>query len=286
VGKKYVLYNLLAGNKNKSVNEKRLQGYYPGDTLEYIYLTPEFDYRGFVESLDNDDSIIVCGGDGTLNRFINAIEGIPLKNDLYFFGTGSGNDFLRDLGVEKQSAPILINEYMKNLPVATVNGVAYRFFNAIGYGLDGYCCQRSDELRARGKKKINYTSIALGGLLFRYKPSDATVWVDGEKYEFKSVYMAPTMFGKFFGGGAQPAPNQSRRNKEHKVSLAIIHNAPKLFLLRVFPTVFKGTHVRYKSIVKIMEGHEISVKFKSPCALQIDGEVILNVYGYTVNSRL
>ena len=73
MGKKYVLYNPAAGNRNKSVNEKRLQEYYPGDELEYIYLTPEFDHKTFVLSLKNDDSIIISGGDGTLNTFIYAI---------------------------------------------------------------------------------------------------------------------------------------------------------------------------------------------------------------------
>ena len=40
----------------------------------------------------------MTGGDGTLNRFIN--DTIPLRTDcgIYYFATGSGNDFLADIG--------------------------------------------------------------------------------------------------------------------------------------------------------------------------------------------
>ena len=288
MGKKYVLYNAKAGNtsQNKDINIKKLQGYYPDEALECIYLSEDFDYSGFISSLEKDDQIIICGGDGTLNHFINSIDITALKNDLYLFGTGSGNDFLRDLGYKKGEAPVLITEYMKNLPLVYVNGKSYRFFNAIGFGLDGYCCERSDYLRSKGRKKVNYTVIALMGLFFRHKSSIAAITVDGKEHHFDNVWMAPTMFGTYFGGGALPAPAQRRDNENHHVSLAIIHGKSKLFFLGVFPTLFKGTHTKYPSIISIFEGHEVRVKFKEPCALQIDGETIPNVLEYYVDSRL
>ena len=38
-----------------------------------------------------------------------------------------------------------------------------------------------------GKTKINYTGIAIKGLLFNFKPKNATVTVDGIRHEYKKV---------------------------------------------------------------------------------------------------
>jgi diacylglycerol kinase family enzyme len=50
----------------------------------------------------------------------------------------------------------------------------------------------------------------------------------------------------------------------------------------LFPNIFKGEHIKDEKAVAILSGHEITVKFDRPCALQIDGETILNVTEYTV----
>ena len=39
-----------------------------------------------------------------------------------------------------------------------------------------------DEQRAASDKKVDYTGIAIKGLLFHYKPTNATVTVDGVTY--------------------------------------------------------------------------------------------------------
>ena len=57
--------------------------------------------RHIFYSISPESDIVLCGGDGTLNRFINDSDGYPYENPLYYYGTGSGNDFLRDLGKEQ-----------------------------------------------------------------------------------------------------------------------------------------------------------------------------------------
>ena len=44
-----------------------------------------------------------------------------------------------------------------------------RFINGIGFGIDGYCCEVGDQLKAKSDKPVNYASIAIKGLLFHYK---------------------------------------------------------------------------------------------------------------------
>ena len=39
-------------------------------------------------------------------------------------------------------------------------------------------------------------------------------------------------------------------------------------------------------MVEVLTGHEITVKFDCPCALQIDGETVLGVTEYSVSSKV
>lgn len=240
------------------------------------------DYGEFFRHLPPETRVILSGGDGTLNRFINDTSGLDIPQDIYYYAAGSGNDFLRDLGRKPEDGPFPIGEYLRALPVVTVNGKQYRFLNGIGYGIDGYCCQVGDEQREKSTKPVNYTAIAIKGLLFHYKPTNAVVTVDGETHSYRKVWLAPTMNGRFYGGGMMPTPGQNRRNPDGTVSTMVMFGAGKLKTLMVFPSIFKGEHIRHKEMVAILTGHTISVEFDRPTPIQIDGETILGVTGYSV----
>ena len=104
--------------------------------------------------------------------------------------------------------------------------------------------------------------------------------VDGETHTFDKVWLAPTMHGRYYGGGMLPCPDQNR--KDDKVSLMLFYGSGKLKTLMIFPNIFKGKHVKHDKHIKIFTGKEITVKFDEPRALQIDGETILDVAEYTV----
>ncbi len=276
--KYYVLHNPLAGH-GKEKNELEILGaLYGRENLVCTDMTEISDYKTYFADLDGDAEIIVCGGDGTLNHFINKTKDIEIKRNIYYLGTGSGNDFLRDIDGNCET-PVLLNSYLKDLPIVTVKGSDYHFINGIGYGIDGYCCEVGDQLRATSDKPVNYTGIAIKGLLFHYKPTDAMVIVDGKEYTFKKVWLAPVMIGKYYGGGMWPAPRQTRASD--KLSVMIFHGSGKLKTLMIFPSIFKGEHIKNEKYVTVLEGKEITVKFKEARPLQIDGETILGVTEYT-----
>ena len=118
------------------------------------------------------------------------------------------------------------------------------------------------------------------GLLFHYRPTRATVIVDGEEHTFDKVWLAPTMNGRFYGGGMIPTPRQDRLAKPHRLSVMVMHGSGKLRTLCVFPSIFKGEHVKHTDMVTVLEGRDITVRFDRPTALQIDGETILGVTEY------
>lgn len=282
----HVLYNPRAGNGNGEAEARKLDDLLKNDTLIYRDITTLESYADFFGKLDLAESVILAGGDGTINRFLNATQELEIPNDILYYAVGSGNDFLHDVGKERGSAPFSIKEYLKDLPTVTVKGKRYRFLNGIGYGIDGYCCEAGDRQREKSSKPVNYTAIAIKGLLFHYKPVNAEVTVDGKKYSFKKVWLAPTMNGRYYGGGMKVAPDQDRLNKEKTVSLSMYYGAGKLKALMVFPSIFKGEHIKHTEMTKVISGHEITVKFDKPTALQIDGETILAVTEYSVSAAV
>ena len=279
-----VLYNPLAGNGKGENASKKLKELLNGDELTFTDMTKVSDYRALFASMPEDERVIVSGGDGTLNRFINDTEDVVFANPVYYYATGSGNDFLKDIGGNVGDKPVCIDKYLKALPTVDVKGKSYRFINGIGYGIDGYCCEVGDKLRETSDKPINYAGIAIKGLLFHYHPTSATVIVDGVEHKYKKVWLAPTMNGRYYGGGMIPTPKQDRLNKEHTVSVMVYYGSGKIKSLAVFPSIFKGEHVNHREMVEVLSGKEITVKFDSPAALQVDGETIIGVTEYSVRT--
>ena len=276
MAKGYVIYNPLAGN-GKAKEDSQLLQMVLDEQLEYYDMTRITNYAAFIGGMEKEDYLVIVGGDGTLNRFVNATDGLEIAQEILYFPTGTGNDFAKDMGMGEN--PHSITAYLKDLPSVEVNGKRYRFINGVGFGIDGYCCQVGDELRKIPGKKVNYAGIAIKGLLFHFAPRNATVTVDGKEYTYKKVWIAPTMHGKFYGSGMIPTPKQDRSSG--KLSLMLFYGAGRLRTLCVFPSIFKGKHVKHTKMVAVHTGKEITVEFDRPTPLQIDGETILGVTQYT-----
>ena len=276
MSKGYVIYNPLAGN-GKAKEDAQLLQMLLDEELEYYDMTRITNYAAFIGGMEKEDYLVIVGGDGTLNRFVNDTNGVEITQEIVYYPTGTGNDFAKDVGMGEN--PLPITAYLKDLPTVEVSGKCYRFINGVGFGIDGYCCQVGDALRKIPGKKVNYTGIAIKGLLFHFAPRNAKVIVDGKEYAYKKVWIAPTMHGKFYGGGMVPTPNQDRSSG--KLSLMLFYGAGRLRTLCVFPSIFKGEHVKHTKMVAVHTGKEITVEFDRPTPLQIDGETILGVTKYT-----
>ena len=262
---KYYLYNSLANN-----------GIKPNvpDGTELIDAVG-MDYPSYLSKLNPEDEVVLVGGDGTLNYFINAVKGVEIRNNIYLLGSGTGNDFLKDID-RQPGEEVQINQYISKLPTVYVNGLEKLFINNMGFGIDGYCCEVADKIKEKSpQEKINYSGIAIKGLLFHFKPCFAEVIVDGERHEFDHVWIAPTMKGKYYGGGMKMAPEQDRSSD--KLTVVVYHCPSKFKALAAFPSIFKGEHTAKADLVSIFTGNEIKVRFARPCAAQIDGETVLNV---------
>lgn len=281
MAKGYVIYNPLSGD-GKSEEKAKLLPLVLDTDLALYDMTRITNYAAFFSGMDKKDYLVIVGGDGTLNRFINDTDGMELPREILYLSSGSGNDFAREINANE--TPVVITQYLKNLPSVEVSGKRYRFINGVGFGIDGYCCQVGDELKKIPGKKVNYAGIAIKGLLLSFAPRNAKVTVDGKTFTYQKVWIAPTMHGHYYGGGMIPAPQQDRNSG--KLSLMMFHGAGRLRTLCAFPGIFKGQHVKHTKMVAVHTGREITVEFDRPTPLQIDGETILDVTSYTARSAL
>lgn len=277
-----VLYNPTAGQDAQAKLEK-LKTMFAHAQLRMRDITKGV-AQDVLHSLKEEDCVVVAGGDGTLNRFLNALDPERLKCGIRYYPIGSGNDFAHDLGNQPGCEPFDIRHLIRNLPILKVNGRVMRFLNGAGAGLDGYVCKAGNDRHKRTGKPVNYTLVAIMSLLFGYKPVDADVTVDGVTKHYKKVWLASAMFGRFFGGGMMIAPMQDRANAQRHVTGMVYSGRGKLFTMCVFPSIFKGEHVKYDKDIIFTEGSRISVRFSTPCILQVDGEIIENVSEYTVEA--
>ena len=281
----YVLFNKLANNGEGEKWADALfttLGVSEGDEYKKVGLVG-LDMKEFVSKLGADDVVYFVGGDGSLNRLANDLNGVEVPCPFYLISGGTGNDFMRDITENYPSEGYTdIREYIKNLPTVRINGKEERkFINGIGYGLDGVCCEIADQMKAAGKKKVNYTALSIRLVLFKYNCPNATVTIDdGEEKRIDKVWLASAMNGRYYGGGMKEAPDQDR--KGDKLTFVSWSGSGRIKTLAAFPSIFKGEHVQKKDIVTVIPAKKIKVKFDSPRAMQVDGDTVLNVSEYEV----
>ncbi len=273
----YILYNPKSNNEHNDLN------IIPGKAdLEKLGVRQicliGLDVPQFCQLLTADDRVIICGGDGTLHHFANDAYGVEFPCPIFVIRSGTGNDFLNDIGQTDNEHLVDIREYLKDLPTVEVNGKKLRYINGVGFGLDGAVCEEVDKVKARTDKKVNYTTVALKFLAYKYKGRKAKVTVDGVTREYTDVWVASAMKGRYYGGGMMVSPTQDRGTG--KISVMVMHGGSRLKVLTIFPSIFKGNHIKHTEIVEIFEGDDVTVEFDIPCALQIDGETESNVLTY------
>jgi diacylglycerol kinase family enzyme len=81
------------------------------------------------------------------------------------------------------------------------------------------------------------------------------------------------------------APSQDRLDPEGTLTVVVAHKLRPLRMLTIFPSIFKGQHVKHKKYVDILMGKTIKVELDRPCEMQIDGETVSGVKKYTVFSE-
>lgn len=263
-----ILYNPLskAGN-NKKIAEKIVKKLNKKNIeTEIVDITKIDDVNEFLITHQKAKRFIIVGGDGTLNVLANTIKDVNIKQDIYLYKAGSGNDFARSL--KQKGKLISIKEYFYNLPVVKFEDKEKVFLNGIGLGLDGLVVYKVNQSKAKNNK-ANYFKNAIIGFK-EYKPNVSKVIVNNKTIDIKKTWFVAVMNDKYFGGGMKLAPKASRDKNE--LSLVIVKDVPKWLLFLIFPTIYLGIHTMFKRYIKIIKTNEVSITFEESQYLQIDGE--------------
>ena len=81
MSKAYIFYNPLAGNGRCKEDVSMLECVLP-DEIVYCDMTKSETYERDLFSLEPGDYLILCGGDGTLNRFVNLMGDMELHHEI------------------------------------------------------------------------------------------------------------------------------------------------------------------------------------------------------------
>ncbi|WP_051359433.1 diacylglycerol/lipid kinase family protein [Paucisalibacillus globulus] len=224
-------------------------------------------------------AIIIIGGDGTVHEVINGMgdANIPIS----FIAGGSGNDFGRGCRIKGSPLTILKKIVMdkKGLPYWKGNydidqDNQRNFINSIGFGFDAEIAEQANQssykniLNTLRLGTLSYV-IALIQVLFKFKPFQAEIVIDGNKQMIKDCWMVTIANHQYYGGGMKIIPTAKIQSRV--LPVLIIHGISKWKILGLFITVFTGKHVMFKE-VNIYEAETFSIKTNHTITLQVDGQ--------------
>lgn len=226
--------------------------------------------------------IVILGGDGTVNEVVNGIEDVE-KITLGYIPTGSSNDLARGLGLPKEpldALDVVLNSgqtQKMDIGLLTRGGKERRFAVSAGIGFDAAVCHQAaiSSLKVLLNRlklgKLTYVAIALGRL-FCDNPVRAQITLDDKEAKtFERVYFAAAMNNSYEGGGFHFCPNA--RNDDGLLDVIVISKLPKLAVLLLLPTAYKGWHTHFPGIF-VFQCRKATIETEEALAVHTDGEPI------------
>jgi diacylglycerol kinase family enzyme len=262
-----IIYNPLSKNAKSNVYTHKLVRKYKkkGIPFRLRSILKIDDIRLYLEKKIHIDNVILLGGDGTINRFVNDIVEYDIKQTIYLKSNGSGNDYLRSLK-SNDHLPQTVME------ASFDNGDKTYFMNGIGMGVDGLVATYVNALSHKGK--LRYLISTLKALI-AFVPEPTEIKANGKTYKFDKTYIVAANNGKYFGGGMKIAPKADISSDE--LDVIIVHTINKWLILPIFFTIYLGLHPIFKRWVTCFKADSLEVNFTTPQLGQADGEGIVDV---------
>lgn len=227
-------------------------------------------------------TIVVLGGDGTLNEVIDGISYLD-KVTLGYIPLGSGNDFARGIGLPTDIQNALDEilspshyTYM-NIGVLDYEDKHRRFAVSTGLGFDAAVCHQvmvtplKSFLNRLKLGKLTYLGVALHKLL-TLRPVIMTVTTeDGITKTYHKVYFTAVMNLGYEGGGFHFCP--AADCSDDKLDIITVSDLSRLKVLCLLPTAFKGWHTRFRGI-NIDTCTEVTITSDRALPVHTDGEPV------------
>jgi diacylglycerol kinase (ATP) len=201
-------------------------------------------------------SIVAVGGDGSVHTAAQIAyeSGLPLG----IIAAGSGDDVARVCGLPhgrnyeatKVSADHFVASYLvddktavDSIRLRTADGKEHTVMAVMSAGFDSRVNANSAKMTYL-KGTFRYIA-ALIKTLRSFKPIDYHWKFNGEEKKFQAMVVAIGN-GSMFGGGMKVCP--AAHIKDGEFDLLIVNKISVATLLRIFPRIFKGSHVMHPEV--------------------------------------
>jgi YegS/Rv2252/BmrU family lipid kinase len=230
-----------------------------------VQIAREFDASKF-------DGIVAVGGDGTLFEILNGLLKTNRDFDLPIgqIPVGTGNSFIKDLNIQTvaDAAEKIAGGKTRKLDVGFFKypeGEHY-FINLLGTGFVANVAHHAGKYKALGP--LSYV-IGVFEEVARLHPIPMEMTIDGKVFQRDYIF-AEICNSTKTGGNMIMAPDA--KIDDGLLDVILLNNISKLNLLKVFPQIFKGTHV-LDSHVETFKCKQIRIVTETPQRLTPDGEV-------------
>ena len=237
--------------------------------------------RALTKNLTKDCHLLVLGGDGTLNEVLNGIQDFE-HVILSCLRTGSGNDFARNVCVDKDAVKALIqlleSPMEARLDYGEIRADEHeprRFLISCGMGYDADICEEAS--RSRLKKILNF--VGLGKLvyliigikqIFWRDDVDAMLYLDDQKpIRVRKMFFAVGMQHPKEGGGVPFCPEADPT--DGKMDVCLVRNMPKWKLLLAVALVYGEKHLLFRNITTY-QCRTMRLVATKPQWVHLDGE--------------
>ena len=214
--------------------------------------------------------VYACGGDGTLNECVNGAAGLD-NVAVTHFPCGTGNDFIRMFGAEKQRffdlAELMTGEV---LPIDVIKCNDRYAVNICSAGIDARV----------GTDVHKYSSLPLIGGAAGYVVSLAVNYVKGVKQPMTvrvdgmtcgpELNLVCVCNGRFYGGGFNPT-NEARPD-DGLMDVLIASGVNRARLLGVVANYARAKYRQYPQYITFVRTTRIELEFKGSEVINLDGE--------------
>ena len=218
----------------------------------------------FLDRNSDCSGVIAVGGDGLLHLVLQKIT--PAQVPLALIPAGTGNDFVRTLGWSPDDLDAILEAVLTKKPSSVDLGlVDGEWFGAVlSTGFDAIVNERANSMSwPKGPNRYN---VAIAIELPRFAPRHYEIVLDDRTISTQAMLIAVAN-GRSYGGGMLVCPQSDMADGYFDVM--VLHPVSKLEFIKVFPRVFKGTHITHPA-VEIVRSK--SVKITANAVAYADGE--------------
>ena len=222
---------------------------------------------------DGVDALVVVGGDGMIHLALPALIGT--QTPLGVIPAGTGNDQAREYGWPRKdperAAEVVGAGRVRVVDVgraATADGKETYFGSVLAAGFDSLVSDRTNRMRwPHGRARYN---VAMLAEFVNLRPLPFVITLaDGTVIE-RDVLLVAVGNTQSYGGGMRIAPAADPTDGVFDVTIG--GAAPRREVLRMMPTVYRGTHVE-RSQVEVLRTASLRLE-SSGINAYADGEYL------------